>query len=53
MSSAAQLPNSNELAMDRTWLAHERTYSLGFEMEAKPGEDSTSSIVNKCHRKGG
>jgi putative membrane protein len=25
MSSAAQLPNSNELAMERTWLAHERT----------------------------
>src|SRR6516225_5147559 len=25
MSSPAQLPNSNELAMERTWLAHERT----------------------------
>lgn len=25
MSSAAHLPSSNELAMDRTWLAHERT----------------------------
>jgi putative membrane protein len=25
MSSATQLPSSNELAMERTWLAHERT----------------------------
>jgi len=25
MNSAAHLPDSNELAMDRTWLAHERT----------------------------
>lgn len=25
MSSATHLPDSNELAMDRTWLAHERT----------------------------
>jgi putative membrane protein len=25
MSSAAHLPSSNELAMERTWLAHERT----------------------------
>jgi len=25
MSSTAHLPDSNELALDRTWLAHERT----------------------------
>jgi putative membrane protein len=25
MSTAAHLPDSNQLAMDRTWLAHERT----------------------------
>ena len=25
MSSASQLPSSNELAIERTWLAHERT----------------------------
>ena len=25
MSSATHLPSSNELAMERTWLAHERT----------------------------
>jgi putative membrane protein len=25
MSSAAHLPDSNQLAMERTWLAHERT----------------------------
>jgi putative membrane protein len=25
MSSATHVPDSNELAMDRTWLAHERT----------------------------